>query len=146
MKIFFQGFEKRAGDPTWGEKQKGVHRAVRASDKGFGRLVVSDELVGKRLNKGLLHGLAGAGAGALAGAGAGALKDGKIGALTGLTLGGLLGGVIGQTHGQYKADKEYLGKRGITPKYLGFSYDFDDKAKKKYITDPIKAKLRRLEE
>ena len=139
MKLFFEGFEKRAAEePTWWEKQKGVNRAMRASDKGFGKILASDELVGSRMKKGL----GGAAAGGLGGAAAG----GRKGALIGALLGGGLGASVGQTVGHYKADKKYLGKRGITPKYLGFSADFSPEAKKKYITDPQKKRLKELGE
>ena len=139
MKLFFEGFEKRAAEePTWWEKQKGVNRAMRASDKGFGKILASDELVGSRMKKGL----GGAAAGGLGGAAAG----GRKGALIRALLGGGLGASVGQTVGHYKADKKYLGKRGITPKYLGFSADFSPEAKKKYITDPQKKRLKELGE
>jgi len=145
MDLFFQGFEKQAEDPSWWDKQKGVDRAMRAGDKGLDKVLVSDELVGGRMKKGLGHGLVGAGGGALAGGAGGALAAGPRGALAGAAGGALLGTILGRAHGQYSADKDYLGKRGIKPKYLGMSADFDDKAKKKYIIDPARDELKRLE-
>jgi len=136
MKDFFEGFEKRAAEePTWWEKQKGVHRAMRASDKGFRKVLASDELVGSRMKKSLSGAVVGGLGGAAAGGLGRAALGGRRGALMGALLGGGLGSLAGQAVGQYKADKEYLGKRGITPKYLGFSADFSPEAKKKYITD-----------
>lgn len=124
-------------DPSWWQKQKGMYRALRQSDKGLGKFVASSELVGDRVKKGLTHGLIGGAGGALGGAGIGALTGtpgfrGRHAAM-GAALGGLLGLQGGAIHGQYGADKKYLGKRGITPKYLGLSADFSPEARKKYI-------------
>ena len=138
MELFFEGFEKRAAEePTWWEKQKGVMRAMRDSDKGVGKILARDELVGSRMKKALggaaVGGLGGAALGGLGGAAAG---GGDKGALKAALLGGGLGALLGAHGGIHKANKEYLGKRGITSKYLGFSSDFSPEAKKKYITDP----------
>lgn len=136
MELFFKGFEKQAAkndDPSWWEKQKGVYRAMQASDKGVGQFLANSELVGDRMKRGLGHGLVGAAGGAGLGALAGAGHSGSRGALVGAGLGGLAGLLGGDVHGQYTADKKYLDRRGIKQKYLGLSSDFSPEAKKKYI-------------
>lgn len=143
MRDFFSGFEKKAAEePGWWEKQKGVNRAMRSSDKGIGKILANNELVGSRTKKGL----AGMGIGGLSGAALGGLVGEVIGGhgASGAIGGALLGGIIGENAGIYQADKEYLGKRGITPKYFGLSADFSPEAKKKYITDPQKKRLKEL--
>lgn len=124
-------------DPSWWQKQKGTIRAMRSSDKGLGKILANDELVGSRTKKGLGHGLLGAGLGAGAGA-LGGLALGAKGhrgktALLGSLMGTAIGAAGGNIHGMYQADKEYLKKRGITQKYLGLSSDFSPAARKKYI-------------
>jgi len=124
-------------EPSWWDKQKAINRALRGTDKGLGKILAKDEVIGGRLHSGLKGLLQGGAVGAPAGAGLGALvgKSGGRGkaALLGALLGASLGGLSGQVHGQYKHDKDYLKKRGINLKYLGLSSDLTPKAKKKYI-------------
>jgi hypothetical protein len=122
-------------DPGWWKSQKGMYRAMRESDKGVGKLLASDELIGRRtkgqLKGGLVGGVGGAGLGTVAGSLAG---KGLRGTGYGAALGGILGAAGGQMYGMAKADYDYLKKRGITQRALGLGgARFSEKARKKYL-------------
>jgi len=131
-------YEKLAADedPSWWESQKGVSKAMARGDKGLSRLVADPELIGERMTKGLGHGLVGAGGGAVLGGAAGAMLGRRRGsAALGALLGGATGGLGGQIHGQSKADREFLKKRGIIlGRFAGLGKSkFSPEAKKKYL-------------
>jgi hypothetical protein len=129
---FWNGFEKRAEDkePTWWQGQKGAYRAMRRSDKGFGAIIASPELVKERLKETGKGALIGTSLGALGGAGIGALL-GHPG--IGAGLGGFVGFEGGTLHGANKANKKYLTERGIDSRWGGLSLRFSPEAKAKYI-------------
>lgn len=130
MNSFWSGFEKKAEEkePTWWQKQKGMTRAIRRSDEGFGKILADKELVKSRvkhsLPRMLIGGTLGAGAGAL-------LHKSDLAPL----IGGSLGLSLGQSLGMSKADKAYLKNKGIDSRWGGFNADFSPEAKKKYIDD-----------
>ena len=150
MNSFWNGFEKQAkdkkDDSSWWEKQKGVQRAMRKSDSGWGRVVVAPKLLKKRykeMKKDSLKGLGIGGiSGALLGAGSGLhheISSGRHktkGVLIGAGLGRLLGGAIdvatGLNSGMLRADKEHLKSRGIERGWFG-KHKYSPEAKKKYI-------------
>jgi len=127
-------------DPGWSDAQGGMMRAVRRGDSGINQWIAKPELVGERVTKATGYGLAGAGLGALGGAAAGALARKGLGlpagpaAVLGGSLGAALAGSTGHGIGILKADKEYLGKKGIKPKLLGLGgATFSPEAAKKYL-------------
>ena len=133
MEGFWNGFEKKAiiritdkREPSWWQKQKGMHRAIRSSDEGFGKILADKELVKSRvkhsLPRMLIGGALGAGAGAL-------LHKSDLAPL----IGGSLGLGLGQSLGMAKADKAYLKNKGIDSRWGGLNADFSPEAKKKYI-------------
>lgn len=141
-------FEKLAKgkDPSWWEKQKGMGRAMRASDKGIGKIFANKKLIKSRYKSMAKSGLKGVGVGAAVGGAAGALlgkKFGvsrKVGAAGGAALAGLIGGDIGTSVGMHKADKKFFAEKGIKLKNLGLSADFSPAARKKYIDKHRKKK------
>lgn len=129
--------EKHVTPESWWAGQKGISRSMRApGSTGIGKALADPQLVGNRVLHGLKHGLVGAGIGAGGGAAIGAGVGGKKKALLGALLGMGIGGLSGQTHGMYKADKEWLAKKGITPTMLGLGRGkFTPEAAKKYLKD-----------
>lgn len=128
--------------PGWFSAQRGMTRAMRASDKGIKSLLATPELIGERATKGLTHSLAGLGIGTAGGAGIGAiaslLSRGKLpltsAVLGGTIIGGAAGATIGDVHGQLAADKKFLGGRGITPHWGGLTgATFSPEAASKYL-------------
>jgi hypothetical protein len=125
-------------EPGYWASNRATGRAMAQSDKGFGKYVAHDELIGKRYKKGLIGALSGLGIGTPIGAaiGAGLANRGYRGqgAMIGAAGGAILGSSIGQGVGTYKADKEFLGARGILLK--GFSKPhLTDEARAKYLSD-----------
>lgn len=105
------------------------NRAMRAGDKGLGKVVVSPEVYLRRL-KGTFGGM---GLGALGGAGLGSVigKGSGKGGAVGAILGGLLGMSGGAGVGQYLTDRNLLAEKGIQ---MGpFRSKVTPEAKKKYI-------------
>lgn len=101
-------------------KSMAATRASRRSHSGIGKTLASDELIGARTMHGVKHGLIGAGIGGGIGAAAGAVVARKAHvAGLGALIGASAGSGIGQIHGIDKADREYLGKRGIKQDFLG---------------------------
>lgn len=135
------GFGKQAEKqgPSYWEKQRGTLRAM--ADKNLSGYVgiKNSELLGDELKRGLAHGAVGGASGAGLGALASLLSKGKVNPGIGAALGGLLGLSVGGTHGQYKAQKDYLKRKGINLKYLGLNSDFSPRAQKKYI-EPYRKK------
>ena len=56
----------------------------------------------------------------------------KAGLMAG-ARGAFLGGVMGFGYGAHKADKKYLGDKGIKMKYGGLTASFSPEAAKKYL-------------
>lgn len=142
----FRLIEKVAEEYSWMEKQRGLSRATRASDTGFKRILADPKLLESRkkeMKKGRREGLRiGAPIGTAAGLVSGTLlrksfgktKPGKViagGAAIGAAIGALFGIDIGESSGLQKADRKFLGRKGITLK--GFSADYTPAAAKKYL-------------
>ncbi|MDY6957605.1 MAG: hypothetical protein SVK08_00475 [Halobacteriota archaeon] len=107
------------------------HRASRRSDEGLGKFIVSKELLGDRNKKGVAGFLIGGAGGASLGTLIAALAK-KRPAL-GAVAGGVTGAMIGDSIGQFKADKEYFARKGIKLRGLGFTSDMTPEARRKYL-------------
>lgn len=126
-------------EPGFFARNMAATRAMRRGEKGVDMALANPELIGERTTRGLKGAVKGGVGGALGGAAGGALlalatksKPGA-GAGAGAVLGGLIGAHGGQAHGMYTADRDFLKKKGITMRNLGFSLDMDDEAKKKFL-------------
>jgi len=118
-------------------------RAMRRGNKGVAKHLATNEVIGGRMHSGLIGalqgGAIGAGVGAAAGLASSVVSKGKLGPGLGAALGGLGGVVVGDAVGQYKADKKYLGDRGIKLRAAGFrKAKLTDEAKKKYLSSKYK--------
>lgn len=130
-------------EPGFWSKQAATSRAMRRADSGFGKYIASDELIGARTTQPMKYGLGAGAVGAGLGAATGALLDptrggrakfGRKGtAAIGAAVGGLGGMLGGSSYGSYRADKDYLAKRGIYIGVTGLSPSFSKEAARKYL-------------
>jgi hypothetical protein len=115
------------------DRQRGVVRAM--ADKNLGGIIGinNTDYIKGNLKKQLQHGAIGGAGGAALGALATLASKGEVTPEAGAAIGGLGGAILGQSHGAYRHNSEYLADKGITKKYLGLDHEFSPEARKKYI-------------
>ena len=124
--IFRQGFEKVADDSgyTWWERQTAANRAIRDRGQPLGKIDHMWEQPSPEYQKDTMLPTV---LGLLAGLGVGSLTRNPYGLIAATSLGTAIGGGIGHN--------KFLKKKGIKPKFLGFSHEVSPEAAAKYI-DP----------
>jgi len=129
MKYFEKTSEDKYENLGFVDSMKAVTAAGGRKKSGPGRVVANNELIGSRVVNSTVGGIGGA----LAGLGVSALASKNPSARM---LGTVAGAFIGHMGGVYKADKDYLTKRGIKPRssyLLTGKVSINPEAKKKYL-------------